>query len=54
MRESEKQVEKIKRNLHRVDRLVFEKKLGNKMTKVKSAFNLAGTHHLINELKSRK
>ena len=54
MRESEQQVERIKKNMQRIEKTVIEKKYNTKVTKAKAMFNTIINQNLINELRSRK
>ena len=50
MRESESAVDRIKRNIHRVDKLVAEKKFTIKVIKAKQGIVLSSNQYLINDL----
>ena len=54
MKESEQNVEIIKRNLFKVDRVMAEKKLASKIAKVKTSIATNANQKLIGDLKSRK
>lgn len=54
MRESEQQIDRIKKNMQRIDKTVSEKKFNAKVAKAKAMFNTIINQNLINELRSRK